>query len=217
MRERKGRCVNVWTRVLTRFECSHSCMCQPASGSVRLCGGGGRRDGYAQVPQIHHWSRLDHRLRLLRQPRAVWVAHQVLKTTHAHAKHACSWAVVDKVVLTGLFPPSFRYSPLHNLPVPPYSGPAYPAILLLTADHDDRVVPLHTLKYCATLQHGVGSSPAQRQPLMVRVDTRSGHGAGKPTSKVILEDTDIFSYIAETLGLSWRDWRVCGRNVDAQQ
>uniref|UniRef100_H2SNL2 Prolyl endopeptidase n=2 Tax=Takifugu rubripes TaxID=31033 RepID=H2SNL2_TAKRU len=98
-----------------------------------------------------------------------------------------------------------KYSPLHNLPPPPYSGPPYPAVLLLTADHDDRVVPLHTLKYCAALQRGVGSSPEQRQPLMVRVDTRSGHGAGKPTSKVILEDTDIFSFIAETLGLSWRD------------
>ncbi|XP_035537734.1 prolyl endopeptidase-like [Morone saxatilis] len=98
-----------------------------------------------------------------------------------------------------------KYSPLHNLPPPPYSGPPYPAILLLTADHDDRVVPLHTLKYCAALQHGVGSSPGQRQPLMVRVDTRSGHGAGKPTAKAILEDTHIFSFIAETLGLSWKD------------
>ncbi|XP_062414474.1 prolyl endopeptidase-like isoform X1 [Pungitius pungitius] len=96
-----------------------------------------------------------------------------------------------------------KYSPLHNVPQPPYSGPPYPAMLLLTADHDDRVVPLHTLKYCAALQHGVGRSPVQRQPLLVRVDTRSGHGAGKPTSKAILEDTHIFSFIAETLGLSW--------------
>ncbi|KAL7382509.1 hypothetical protein ABVT39_023562 [Epinephelus coioides] len=98
-----------------------------------------------------------------------------------------------------------KYSPLHNLPQQPYSGPPYPAILLLTADHDDRVVPLHTLKYCAALQHGVGSSPVQRQPLMVRVDTRSGHGAGKPTAKAILEDAHIFSFIAETLGLTWKD------------
>ncbi|KAM8840668.1 prolyl endopeptidase isoform 2-T2 [Spinachia spinachia] len=98
-----------------------------------------------------------------------------------------------------------KYSPLHNVPQPPYSGPPYPAILLLTADHDDRVVPLHTLKYCAALQHGVGSSSVQRQPLLVRVDTRSGHGAGKPTTKAILEDTHIFAFIAETLGLSWID------------
>uniref|UniRef100_A0A8C8HC00 Prolyl endopeptidase n=1 Tax=Oncorhynchus tshawytscha TaxID=74940 RepID=A0A8C8HC00_ONCTS len=98
-----------------------------------------------------------------------------------------------------------EYSPLHNLPPNPHAGASYPAMLLLTADHDDRVVPLHTLKYCATLQHGVGSSPGQRQPLMVRVDTRSGHGAGKPTAKAILEDTHIFSFIAQTLGLSWRE------------
>ncbi|CAB1351216.1 unnamed protein product [Coregonus sp. 'balchen'] len=99
----------------------------------------------------------------------------------------------------------FEYSPLHNLPPAPQAGAVYPAMLLLTADHDDRVVPLHTLKYCATLQHGVGSSSGQRQPLMVRVDTRSGHGAGKPTAKAILEDTHIFSFIAQTLGLSWRE------------
>lgn len=98
-----------------------------------------------------------------------------------------------------------RYSPLHNLPQAPRDGPPYPAMLLLTADHDDRVVPLHTLKYAATLQHGVGRSPGQKQPLMVRVDTRSGHGAGKPTAKAILEDTHIFSFIAQTLGLRWRE------------
>ncbi|CAN9504226.1 unnamed protein product [Ophioblennius macclurei] len=98
-----------------------------------------------------------------------------------------------------------KYSPLHNLPPPPYSGPAYPAVLLLTADHDDRVVPLHTLKYTAALQHGVGASPNQRRPLMVRVDTRSGHGAGKPTAKAILENTHVYSFIAETLGLKWAE------------
>uniref|UniRef100_A0A8C2L0X5 Prolyl endopeptidase n=1 Tax=Cyprinus carpio TaxID=7962 RepID=A0A8C2L0X5_CYPCA len=98
-----------------------------------------------------------------------------------------------------------KYSPLHNLPQTPRDGTPYPAMLLLTADHDDRVVPLHTLKYVATLQHGMGRSPGQTQPLLVRVDTRSGHGAGKPTAKAILEDTHIFSFIAETLKLSWRE------------
>ncbi|XP_051992604.1 prolyl endopeptidase-like [Xyrauchen texanus] len=98
-----------------------------------------------------------------------------------------------------------KYSPLHNLPQGPRDGPPYPAMLLLTADHDDRVVPLHTLKYVATLQYGVGRSPRQTQPLLVRVDTRSGHGAGKPTAKAILEDTHIFAFIAQTLGLSWRE------------
>uniref|UniRef100_A0A671MKW8 Prolyl endopeptidase n=1 Tax=Sinocyclocheilus anshuiensis TaxID=1608454 RepID=A0A671MKW8_9TELE len=98
-----------------------------------------------------------------------------------------------------------KYSPLHNLPQTPRDGTPYPAMLLLTADHDDRVVPLHTLKYVATLQHGMGRSPGQTQPLLVRVDTRSGHGAGKPTAKAILENTHIFSFIAETLKLSWRE------------
>uniref|UniRef100_A0A3P9P4C9 Prolyl endopeptidase n=1 Tax=Poecilia reticulata TaxID=8081 RepID=A0A3P9P4C9_POERE len=98
-----------------------------------------------------------------------------------------------------------KYSPLHNLPEAPYSGPPYPAVLLLTADHDDRVVPLHTLKFCAALQRGVGGSPQQRQPLLLRVDTRSGHGAGKPTAKAILEDTHIFAFVAETLKLDWKD------------
>ncbi|XP_018603348.2 prolyl endopeptidase isoform X1 [Scleropages formosus] len=98
-----------------------------------------------------------------------------------------------------------KYSPLHNLPPSRRDGPSYPAVLLLTADHDDRVVPLHTLKYCAALQHGVGNSPGQKQPLLVRVDTRSGHGAGKPTAKAILEETHVFSFIGETLGLQWRD------------
>ncbi|XP_041933037.1 LOW QUALITY PROTEIN: prolyl endopeptidase-like [Alosa sapidissima] len=98
-----------------------------------------------------------------------------------------------------------KYSPLHNLPPAPRDGPPYPAMLLLTADHDDRVVPLHTLKYVAALQHGVGRSPGQRQPLMVRVDTRSGHGAGKPTTKAIQEDADVYAFIAQVLGLSWKD------------
>ncbi|XP_006631358.2 prolyl endopeptidase-like [Lepisosteus oculatus] len=98
-----------------------------------------------------------------------------------------------------------KYSPLHNLPQAPTDSLQYPAMLLLTADHDDRVVPLHSLKYIATLQRGVGANPKQRQPLLIRIDTKSGHGAGKPTAKAILEDTHIFSFIAETLGLSWRD------------
>ncbi|MBN3290835.1 PPCE endopeptidase, partial [Polypterus senegalus] len=96
-----------------------------------------------------------------------------------------------------------KYSPLHNIPKTPHAP--YPAMLLLTADHDDRVVPLHSLKYIATLQHYVGSHPEQKKPLLIRIDTKSGHGAGKPTAKVIEEESHIFSFIAETLGLSWRD------------
>ena len=88
-----------------------------------------------------------------------------------------------------------KYSPYHNIPA---DADRYPATLLLTADHDDRVVPAHSLKFIAQLQHKLGKKLPET-PLLIRVDTKAGHGAGKPVSKVIDEYTDIYSFLYSAL------------------
>ena len=80
------------------------------------------------------------------------------------------------------------YSPLHNIK----PGTCYPATLITTADHDDRVVPAHSFKYAATLQ----AAQACPNPILIRIETRAGHGAGKPTTKLIEEAADRQAFLA---------------------
>ena len=84
-----------------------------------------------------------------------------------------------------------KYSPLHNV-----KPAAYPATLITTADHDDRVVPAHSFKFASELQHGHTGD----NPVLIRVETSAGHGAGKPTSKMIDEYADILSFMYFNMG-----------------
>lgn len=91
------------------------------------------------------------------------------------------------------FPTLYAYSPLHNLK----PETAYPATLITTADHDDRVVPAHSFKFAAALQ----AAHAGDAPVLIRVETKAGHGAGKPTAKIIEEVADRFAFLVGVLGM----------------
>lgn len=93
----------------------------------------------------------------------------------------------------------FKYSPLHNVHVPKSAAEEYPSTLILTADHDDRVSPLHSLKFTAALQEAVRQSSHQKNPILLRVYSKAGHGAGKPTSKRIEEATDVLTFMLKSL------------------
>jgi prolyl oligopeptidase len=89
----------------------------------------------------------------------------------------------------------YRYSPVHNI----RAGVTYPAILITTADHDDRVVPAHSFKYAATLQ----ANASHAHPVLIRIDTQSGHGASN-TSKALDAAADIYSFLMYNLGVEPR-------------
>ena len=85
------------------------------------------------------------------------------------------------------------YSPYHNL----VDGTEYPPTMVTTADTDDRVVPGHSFKFAARLQEAHAGS----NPVLIRIETKAGHGAGKPTSKIIEEYADQWAFLVKYLGL----------------
>ena len=91
----------------------------------------------------------------------------------------------------------YAYSPYHNI----QDGVDYPAVMVTTADTDDRVVPGHSFKYAAALQ----AADTGDQPQLIRIETRAGHGAGTPISKTIEQYADLWSFIAHHTGLELTD------------
>ncbi len=109
-------------------------------------------------------------------------------------KFTIGWAWVTEygsADSVGQFPFLYRYSPIHNMK----PGTHYPATLITTADHDDRVVPGHSFKYAAALQAAQGGP----DPVLIRIETKAGHGAGKPTAKIIEEQTDRWAFLVHVL------------------
>ena len=96
--------------------------------------------------------------------------------------------VKDKIDFEALY----KYSPLHNI-----RKIKYPAVMVTTSDHDDRVVPAHSFKYTATLQEAQQGD----KPILIRIEVNAGHGAGKPTAKVIQEQADVYGFLARELGM----------------
>jgi prolyl oligopeptidase len=88
----------------------------------------------------------------------------------------------------------YGYSPLHNLK----AGTAYPATMITTADHDDRVVPAHSFKFASALQ----AAHRGEQPVLIRIETKAGHGAGKPTAKIIEEIADEWAFLVRELDIN---------------
>ena len=85
-----------------------------------------------------------------------------------------------------------KYSPLQNIK----EGTCYPPTLVTTGDHDDRVVPGHSFKFAATLQAAQGCA----NPVLIRIETKAGHGSGKPISKIIEEQSDILAFMWNAVG-----------------
>ena len=92
----------------------------------------------------------------------------------------------------------YAYSPYHNLK----PGTRYPYVLVTTSDHDDRVVPAHSFKYAAALQ---AAQAPDGPPVLIRIEVRAGHGAGKPTAKIIEQYADTFAFLVKALAITLPD------------
>ncbi|APW63004.1 Prolyl endopeptidase [Paludisphaera borealis] len=111
-------------------------------------------------------------------------------------KFTIGWAWVDDYGSSDeaeQFKVLLAYSPLHNVK----PGTCYPPTLITTADHDDRVVPAHSFKFAATLQ----AAQSCHNPILIRIETKAGHGAGKPTAKIIEEAADQYAFLVKILGV----------------
>ncbi|MCI0615253.1 prolyl oligopeptidase family serine peptidase, partial [bacterium] len=86
----------------------------------------------------------------------------------------------------------YKYSPYHNIK----KGVSYPPTFITTADHDDRVVPAHSFKFAAAMQ----AAQAGNAPVLIRIETKAGHGGGKPVTKIIEESTDRLAFLSAVLG-----------------
>jgi prolyl oligopeptidase len=109
-------------------------------------------------------------------------------------KFTIGWAWVDDFGSSEdkeQFEALVAYSPLHNIK----PGTCYPPTLITTADHDDRVVPAHSFKFAAALQ----AAQSCEKPVLIRIETKAGHGAGKPTTKLIEEAADKWTFLVKVL------------------
>ena len=105
-----------------------------------------------------------------------------------------AWAVeYGSIIEKNHFNILYRYSPLHNIRL----EENYPSVLIYTADHDDRVVPAHSFKYAAMLQNAQGGD----SPILIRIGTSAGHGAGKPTKKRIEEYAEKWAFMFYEMGV----------------
>jgi prolyl oligopeptidase len=93
-----------------------------------------------------------------------------------------------------------KYSPYHNAK----AGTCYPPTMIMTADHDDRVVPAHSFKFAAAMQEAISTAAGCANPMLIRIETRAGHGAGKPTAKVIEEAADRWAFLVRALKMNPR-------------